>query len=795
MCMTNVMKSFQFKKIVWGAVLALFMCFIGGPHVMAVHNFPKAQKGVLDLRNWDFQTDGTLEITGEWEFFWNRFLKPGMQTEKPDDFTYIQVPGIWLGYPQGEETLGKYGYATYHLKIHLPDKPANLAFYLKRVQDAYRVYVNGQLWMQAGLPAETSDEAVAKITREFGSLKGAHGELDIVIHVSNYSSYAGGGFFNSFTIGPENDQHLKYLVDISQDLFLSGALICLGIFMVTLHIGRFGEKAYFVLYVMSFTAAIYVTTSNASLLVLFPTIPYHWDERLGYISGAFLIALIYEFIHQVNKRKTSLLFSHFFMYQAAAISLCVVLWPKGLPIELIYGLGMHLLIVSIFCIVEVRHVQINKVPGRWLITMGIAALILAGAHDLLNANGLIRSIYLAPYSILLLLFFYSAILAFRVNTSIAQNEALAKAIWSMNDGVAIFDNRDQVVIWNDAYVRHLSAAAQKLLKPGTLFIDLVHADAFSGELKNATGREQDYIRERMQRHYQPGETFEMERNSGWYLYREAETPDGGRVTLASDLSFQKAKEAELKTAFDKLVAANEAKNSFLSNMSHELRTPLNAINGFSEMMATEVYGPLNERYLEYADHINHSGKHLLRLVTDMLDVARIETGKIQVTPEEINLPNLLEDCVLMELGKLEARKLRFVKSIPGDMPCLYADPVRVCQIVLNLIDNAIKFTDINGEISLTVEVNANGATAISVSDTGIGISEEHIETALQKFGQIRQSHLNAHEGLGLGLSIAVILMQLHGGELELKSQLGVGTRATVTFPPKDEAKLFFHQQI
>jgi len=793
MCMAKVIMSVKFQKMMLRVALALFVCFSFSQSAMAAVDFPQAEKGVLDLRNWDFQADGALEIKGAWEFYWNKFLEPGLQAEKPDDFTYIQVPGTWLGYQQGRKTLGKNGYATYRLRILLPEKPADLGFYLKRVQDAYRIYVNGQLWMQAGNPAKTSDKAIANITREFESLKDARGEIEVVIHVSNYSSYAGGGFFNSFTIGPEDDQQLEYLTDFALDLFLSGALICLGLFLVMLHIGRFRERAYFVLYVMSFAAAIYVITANASLVVLFPAIPYYWDERLAYISGAFLIALTYEFIHQVHKRKTSLLLSQLIMYQAAAISVFVVLWPNSLPIMLIYGLGLHLLIVSIACFVEVRHVLINKIPGRWLITVGVATLVLAGAHDILNASGVIRSVYLAQFGVLLLLFSYATILAFRVNTSIMQNERLAKAISSMNDSVAIFDNRDQAEIWNDAYAQHLSKAAQKILKPGTPFIDLVRADAFSGELQDAVGREQDFIRQQMQRHYQPGEPFEMERKNRRYLYRETETPDGGRVTLAADLSFQKAKEAELRAAFEELVAANEAKNNFLSNMSHELRTPLNAINGFSDMMIKEVLGPLSEQYQEYAKYISNSGQHLLRLVTDMLDVARIETGKLEVKPEEFDLPGLLESCVQMEAEKLEARNLNLVKSIPDNIPHLYADPVRVRQIILNLMDNAIKFTEAGGEITLIVELHINGATAISVRDTGIGIVEKHIETALQKFGQVRQSHLNAHEGLGLGLSITQFLMQLHGGKLELKSQLGVGTCVTATFPSKDEAKRFFDQ--
>ncbi|WP_169570309.1 sensor histidine kinase [Sneathiella limimaris] len=788
--MYRLVSPITLLKVIAVLCFSLQLCFTAA----ANEKEPTAVKGVLDLRSWDFDKNGRIELGGDWEFYWQQFLDPALIDQSSSTPHFIEAPGTWLGYERDGEVLGKYGYATFRLKVLLPDEPTDLGLYLKRLQVAYRVYVNGQLWMQAGVPGKSASEEVPATMREFASLKGASGTLDIVVHASNHMSYAGGGFFNSFTIGAEADQNLKHLLEVTQDIFLAGALACLGGFLVALHIGRFKERTYFVLYTMCLASAVYMVTVSSSLLELIPSFPYYWLERLSYISAVFLIAFTYEFIHQVNPRKLNHIGSNIIVYLAVLICLFVIFWPYGVPVEIVYAIGFLLLVTSIGSFLEIPSLLRNRVPGAWLIIVGVGILVFAGIHDILNANGIIRSVYLGSYAILVLLLLYAAILALRVNSSITRNEQLAQAIRSLEDGVVIYDGRDQAVMWNDAYMRHLSSAAQKILKPGASFIDLVRADAFSGELLNAVGREQDYIRERMQLHYQPGETFELNRNNRWYLYREAETPDGGRVTLSSDLSLQKTKEAELKKALEELVAANEAKNSFLSNMSHELRTPLNAINGFSDMMIKEVLGPLNGQYRDYAGHISRSGKHLLRLVTDMLDVARIETGKLQVTPEAFDLPAVLEDCVRMEQEKMEARKLSFVKSIPDNLPPLYADPVRVRQIVLNLMDNAIKFTEAGGEISLGVEVDVNGVTTITVRDTGIGIPEDKIEIALQKFGQIRQSHLNAHEGLGLGLSIAQILMQLHGGQLQLKSKLGVGTEVSAIFPAIENAQQFFEQQ-
>ena len=756
---------------------------------------PQAEKGVLDLRNWDFDGNNPLELSGEWEFYWQEFLDPTQVNQTQQLAKYTQVPGVWLGRVVDGEPLGKYGYATYRLKILLPKKPQDVALYLKRFQSAYRLYVNGQLWMQSGTPGKTAATEKATVIRKVGHLKRAKETIDIVIHASNHVGYSGGGFFNSFTLGAEKDQSFNHLAELSRDTFLSGALVCLGVFLMILHLGRFREKTYFVLYVMSFWSAAYMLTVESTLVELFPSISWFWNERLSYISATFLIALTYEFIHQINPRKTSAILSHVILYQATIISLFTIFWPGGFPVEITFMIALHLIIVSASCLVEVRYVLINKITGAWLIIMGVSTLVLFGAHDILHANGFFQSVFLGPYGILVLLLFYAAILALRVNTSITLNEQFAQAIRSMNDGVAIFDNRDQVVVWNMAYQNHLSSKAQEILRPGQLFNALVQADATSGELPDASGREQDYIHERMQRHQHPGDAFELERNGLWYLYREAKTPDGGRVTLAANLSHQKTKEVELQRALAELIKANDAKNSFLSNMSHELRTPLNAINGFSEMMEKGVLGPLNTQYQDYAHHISRSGKHLLRLVTDMLDVARIESGKLQITPEEVDLPSLLEECFQMEERKFTERKLNFTKTVPDKTPLLYADPVRVSQILLNLLDNAIKFTADGGHISVTTDITANGIITLKISDTGIGMAEKDIEKALQKFGQIRQSHLNSHDGLGLGLSIANTLMELHGGTLTLQSQLGKGTLVTISFPPFAQSKAFFESQV
>ncbi len=774
-------------------VIALFFLVLQTSLITQASSVPSAVDGVLDLRDWEFEKQGQLDLSGEWEFYWKEFSDPNIASETPRKSKIVPVPGAWLGNVVDGETLSKFGYATYRLKVLLPEEPVDLALSLSRFQSAYHLYVNGQLFMQSGMPAKNADEEQPFISRRTADLKGASGALDLVLHASNHVGYAGGGFIGAITIGPEYQQNQMHFQELSRDTFLSGAMICLGAFLMVLHLGRYRERIYFVLYAMSFLTAGYILSVGSTLLELSPSVPWYWNERLSYICATLLIALTYEFIHHVNPRKTSYILSHIILYQAAGISLYLIFWPSALPIETIFLIGVHLAVVSISCLLEIRYVLKNKLTERWLIVAAIVILVVVGMHDILHANSIIHTTYLGPYGTLALLFLYAAILALRVNSSIIQNEQFAEAIRSLDDAVAIFDRRDRIVVWNDAYEKHLSSDAQALLRPGRSFQRLVKADAFSKELPQATGREAEYIQERMRRHIKPGETFEMKRNEDWYLYREARTPDGGRVTLANNLAKQKAKEAELRKALSEVIAANEAKNSFLSNMSHELRTPLNAINGFSEMMVKGILGPLNSQYQDYAEHISRSGRHLLRLVTDMLDVARIESGKLEIVPEKTDLQTLLDDCVLMEAEKMQARDLAFVNDIPDELPHLFADPDRIRQVIINLLDNAIKFTNAGGTISISAKTISSGSIEIEIRDTGVGMAEKDIEVALQKFGQIRQSHLNAHDGLGLGLSIAKVLVELHGGRLDLVSRLGKGTAITLTFPSYEQAGEFFEK--
>ncbi len=234
------------------------------------------------------------------------------------------------------------------------------------------------------------------------------------------------------------------------------------------------------------------------------------------------------------------------------------------------------------------------------------------------------------------------------------------------------------------------------------------------------------------------------------------------------------------------IAAEElsrVKSQFLANMSHELRTPLNAIIGFSEVIRDARMGPVDARYRDYARDIHNSGDHLLRLINDVLDLAKVEAGRLELHEEPLDLRKLFLDCRRLIVDRLGDGRLEFASTLPAEPPQIVGDELRLKQILLNLLSNAIKFTPPGGRISLSAAVIAEGL-AIAVADTGIGMEPHEIAIALEPFRQVDGAFTRRFEGTGLGLPLAQRLAELHGGRLAITSSKGSGTVATLYLPAR-----------
>ena len=240
--------------------------------------------------------------------------------------------------------------------------------------------------------------------------------------------------------------------------------------------------------------------------------------------------------------------------------------------------------------------------------------------------------------------------------------------------------------------------------------------------------------------------------------------------------------AELSTAKEAAELAARAKGEFLATMSHELRTPLNAILGFSEMIAQAALGPVDRRYRDYGTHIMSSGQHLLSLVNDVLDLSKLESGKFEIHGERVDIGEILNACEEMVLGLANEAGITLRMKPDADLRPLWADPLRVKQIVVNLLSNAIKFTEAGGWVNVSAKMDEKGDAIIEVEDSGIGMDLQGIKRALEPFGQIDSSITHSQGGTGLGLPVVKHLAELHGGALNIVSAPGKGTRVTVRLP-------------
>ena len=232
-------------------------------------------------------------------------------------------------------------------------------------------------------------------------------------------------------------------------------------------------------------------------------------------------------------------------------------------------------------------------------------------------------------------------------------------------------------------------------------------------------------------------------------------------------------------------AANAAKSQFLANMSHELRTPLNAVIGFSEIIRDQSLGPQAvANYSEYANDIHAAGEHLLRIINDVLDISKIEAGKLELHEGETDIGAIVKSGIKLMSQTAFESGIALESTVPDNLPMVLADELRLKQVLMNLLSNAVKFSERGGAVTVGADIRPDGAMAVWVTDTGIGMSESEITTALQPFRQVANSLSRAQNVIGVGLSLVDGIVGLHGGKLELTSAPAQGTTVTVVLPPE-----------
>jgi signal transduction histidine kinase len=247
------------------------------------------------------------------------------------------------------------------------------------------------------------------------------------------------------------------------------------------------------------------------------------------------------------------------------------------------------------------------------------------------------------------------------------------------------------------------------------------------------------------------------------------------------VSVRESQQRRLEAAHRELEAVSRHKSEFLANMSHELRTPLNAVIGFSEVLQARMFGPLNEKQTEYVDDVLHSGRHLLSLINDILDLAKIEAGRVDLEPSTFDVAGAIDNAIVLTKERAARRGLKLERNLAPDLRTVHADERKVKQVLINLLSNAVKFTPEGGTITVHASRGRDEVT-LAVQDTGIGIAPEHQGLIFEEFRQVGNDYTRKQEGTGLGLALARRFVELHGGRLQVESALGRGSTFSFTLP-------------
>jgi len=363
---------------------------------------------------------------------------------------------------------------------------------------------------------------------------------------------------------------------------------------------------------------------------------------------------------------------------------------------------------------------------------------------------------------------------------------LTEAIETISEGFSLYSAEDKLIVCNTRY-KELFASHADVLIPGTSFETILRTATERGLIKDAEGRREAWIAERLARHHAASETHIQRRSDGrWIQVNERKTANGGVVAIYADITELKHHEAELAEARDAADAANQTKSTFLANMSHELRTPLNAIIGYSEILQEDAADKGDKAAIDDLQQIEGAGRHLLGLINNILDLSKIEAGKMDVFIEPIDIQAMVTE-VLSIVRPLADKSENVVEVVcPADIGSFRSDQTKVKQCLLNLMSNANKFTD-KGTLTLAVAHEGGSQVCFRVSDTGVGMTQEQLGRLFEAFSQADASTTKRFGGTGLGLAITKRFCTMLGGDVTVESTPGKGTTFIIRLPDQGVA--------
>jgi signal transduction histidine kinase len=374
-------------------------------------------------------------------------------------------------------------------------------------------------------------------------------------------------------------------------------------------------------------------------------------------------------------------------------------------------------------------------------------------------------------------------------------QRLVDAVESISEGFALYDKNDRLVLSNSRYRELLHPGTKDKFPAGTPFAKIIQMAAEHGLVVEAEGRVDEWVAQRLAQHRDPtGPHVQRREKDRWIQISERKTADGDTVAVYTDISELKQHEielaklvGELEVARDSAKEADRAKSKFLATMSHELRTPMNAILGYTELIIDNIYGDVPEKIQEVLKRVGKNGRHLLNLINDVLDLSKIEAGRLTLSLNDYSMQDVIQTAFTAVEALAVEKNLDLKVIVPKDLTTGKGDEQRIAQVILNLLGNAIKFTE-QGEVKVGATISKE-TFLVSVSDTGPGLSEADQKKIFEEFHQAEDSNTREKGGTGLGLSISKKIVEMHGGRIWVESTLGKGSTFWFTLPIRVERQM------
>ena len=794
---------------------------------------PKVMHGILDLKNWDLKKKGPVDLTGQWEFYWNKHLTPRdfSQPNPPQITDFMDVPGSWNGYLKEGKPLSGDGYATYRIKVLLNDPKGSFAFNLLDIGTAYTAYVNGEKISFAGIAGRTIETTIPYFSQEVVDFVSETDVIEIVLQVSNFHHRLGGPW-EVIQLGTENQIRKIRQRSLAFDLFLCGSILIIGLYHFCLYFLRKDDRSSLYFGIFCFLIVLrLLSTGDRYLIHLLPFIDWELTVKIEYLTFYLAVPFFAMFLHSLFNREFSkwllratqvlgIIFAGIVLLTPARIySHTVPLYQIITVISCIYG--MYALVLAL----------VRNKEGAFLFSLGFVVLVVTVVNDILYSRMITQTGYFAPLGLLIFIFFQSFLLSRRFsmafNTIEKQSQELKETNKAyrreinarkqtenaLNEAYSIINRSPAVAfLWKNAegwpveFVSENVAelfgySAEEFTSGQVSYAETVHPD----DLKRVAQEVKTFssVNDRAVFVHQPYRIISKQGNVIWlddrtYIRRDPKGSITHYEGIVVDITDNVQAAEILRENEEKLVRYKKMESLGLlaGGVAHDLNNVLSGIVSYPDLLLLKL--PEDSPIRESIETIKASGRRAADIVQDLLTVAR----GVATTKGSLNLNDLISDY----LNSPEFKKLNqshpFVTvktNLVKDLFNISGSQVHIRKVVMNLVSNAAEAIKGSGNITLSTlnryidrplkgydHIKEGEYAILAVSDDGLGISSDDLERIFEPF--YTKKVMGRRSGTGLGLAVVWNVMQDHKGYIDVTSKEN-GTTFELFFPITREETL------